>query len=356
MIKRDKVYLGVVGIFSIGFFVYSISSILLPFIVAFIAAYFLNPAAHRIQKLGLSRTMATGIITSSFFIVTISIAIFLAPVFYDQFLTFLHTIPTYITYINGNIVPEFTNILKRIDPHALDKAKDSIGDASGYTLKVLGSIAANLLTSGMAVLNLISLTFIAPIVTFYILRDWDKILKKINSWLPPKYAKVIRKQANEIDGILAGYIRGQTHVCFIVGTYYAVALTIAGLEFSLLIGFATGILLFIPYVGTLFGFAVAMLVAFFQFGDLQNLVVVASVFLVGQVLEGVFLTPNLVGNKVQLHPAWIMFGLLAGGAMFGFTGVLVAVPVTAVVGVLIRAFIREYLENGSGKNGRILQN
>jgi predicted PurR-regulated permease PerM len=297
--------------------------------------------------------MATAIITFSFFLMAIAISFFLAPIFYEQFLTFLHSIPTYVAYLNKNIVPEFTNILKRIDQQALAKAKDSIGGASGYTLQVLGSVAANLVTSGIAVLNILSLIFVTPIVTFYILRDWDKILRKINSWLPVKYAKVIRKMASEIDGILAGYVRGQTHVCFVVGVYYAAALTLAGLEFSLLIGFATGILLFIPYVGTLFCFAVAILVAFFQFGDLQHVVFIAAIFLLGQLLEGVFLTPNLVGNKVQLHPAWIMFGLLAGGAIFGLSGVLVAVPVTAVIGVLARAFIREYLEYGK-KSGKVI--
>ena len=345
MIVRDKLFFWIAAIAVIGFFVYSISNILLPFIVAFIAAYFLNPAANRMHKYGLSRTAATAIITSSFFAITISVAAFLAPVFYNQFLTFLHILPTYIAYVHKNILPEFSNILTKLDPNALEKAKDSMGDVSSYTLKFLGTIAANLVTSGMALVNVISLVFITPVVTFYILRDWHKILEKINSWLPPKYANRLLGLATEIDGILAGYVRGQTHVCLIVGVYYAIALTMLGLEFSLLIGFSTGILLFIPYVGTLFSFVMAILIAFFQFGDVQHIGIVAVIFLIGQVLESVFITPNLVGNKVQLHPVWIMFGLLAGGAMFGFTGVLLALPVTAVIGVLARAFISEYLKN-----------
>lgn len=348
MIYKDKLFFWLIGIFVLCLFIYSVSSILLPFVVAIIAAYFLDPAADRLQKYGFSRTLATTVITVSFFSITIAVTALLAPVFYDQFMTFLHTVPTYITYINENIVPTFSNMLKKIDPTTLEKAKDSIGDASGYTMKLLGTLATNLFNSGMALLNVLSLLFITPIVTFYMLRDWDKILSKINTLLPRKYKKTIHQQAKEIDNILAGYIRGQTHVCLIIGTFYAIALTIAGLEFSLFIGFATGLLLFVPYVGALFGFIVGMIVAFFQFGYVEYLGVIAGIFLVGQILESMFITPSLVGNKVGLHPVWVIFALLAGGAMFGFVGVLMAVPIAAVIGVLARFFLGKYLKRMSG--------
>ena len=225
----------------------------------------------------------------------------------------------------------------------LEKATGSVGSVSSYVVEFVGKLAANLWNSGVAILNLLSLFFITPVVTFYMLRDWNKITSKINSWLPPKYAATIRAQIVVIDRTLSGYIRGQTNVCLVMGTYYAIALSLTGLEFSLFIGLASGFLLFIPYVGALFGFLVGMLVAFFQFSDGVHLGMVAGIFLVGQVLEGVVMTPNLVGNKVGLHPVWIMFGLLAGGAMFGFLGILVAVPITAVVGVLARFFMAAYL-------------
>ncbi len=345
MKNKDSFFFWLLSLCLLGLFIYSVGNILLPFIVAIIAAYFLNPAAYKIQKLGASRNVATIFITVSFFLAAIAAIALLAPVLYSQLLTFMHVIPSYVTYINENVLPVFSRLLQKIDPDTLEKAKDSIGGASGYTIKFLAKIAANLLDSGMAALNLFSLVFITPVVTFYMLRDWDKILAKLNSYLPVQYADTIRAQAKEIDFILAGYIRGQTHVCLIIGTFYAVALTLANLEFSIFIGFATGILLFIPYVGMLFGFAVGMLVAFFQFGDLTHLGIIAGIFVIGQILESFFITPNLVGNKVHLHPVWIMFALLAGGAMFGFVGVLIAVPVAAVIGVLARFFIGEYLAN-----------
>lgn len=340
MTHKDRILFWCAGSLAAGIFIYLVGSILLPFIVAIIAAYFLNPAADKMQKYGLSRTVATSLITVSFFCITITISALLAPIFYNQLLTFLHTIPSYVVYINENIIPEFSKLLAKIDPHAFEKAKDSIGDASGYTLKFLGGIVTNLLSSGMAALNLLSLIFITPIVTFYILRDWHIMLNTIDNALPKQYASTIRHLAKEIDHILAGYIRGQTHVCLIIGTFYAIALTIAGLEFSVFIGMATGLLLFVPYVGMLFGCTVGLLVAFFQFGDLQHVAIIAGIFLVGQIIEGMFITPNLVGNKVGLHPVWIMFGLLAGGAILGIAGVLIAVPVTAVMGVLARFLLR----------------
>jgi predicted PurR-regulated permease PerM len=334
--KQNKLFLSIIIVTILCLFIYLVRSILLPFIVAIIAAYFLNPAADKMQKLGLSRMLATIVITSSFFLVSLILTAMLAPVIYNQFITLLHTIPTYVTYVNEIIIPEFSKILEKIDPNALEKAKESIGDASGITLKFIGTIATNLLNSGIIALNLLSIILITPIVTFYMLNDWHKIVANVNSLIPVKYKKTVKTLALEIDRILAGYIRGQTQVCLIIGAFYAIGLTIAGLEFAIFIGLATGLLLFIPYVGMLVGFLVGMLVAFFQFADMGHLAIIAGIFLVGQILESVFITPNLVGNKVGLHPIWIMFGLLAGSAMFGFIGVLVAVPVTAVIGVLAR--------------------
>lgn len=341
--QKDRLILWLLGAGILCLFIYSISKILLPFVVAIITAYFLNPSATRIQKLGLSRTVATSLITAFFFVVVGSLVVFLSPVLYEQIVTFLHTVPTYVEYVNDKIVPEFTRALNRIDPHAIDKAKESAGDISSYSLKIMANVASNLWNSGLNIINLLSLLLITPIVTFYMLRDWNILTRKINRYFPPKHAHTIRVIIKDIDKILSGYIRGQTQVSLILGIYYALSLTIAGLEFGLFIGLATGLCLFIPYAGFFLGFLVSILVAFFQFGDAEHMSIIAGIFLVGQVLEGVFITPNLIGNKVGLHPVWIMFGLLAGGAMFGLLGVLVAIPITAVIGVLARFFIGKYL-------------
>ena len=195
----------------------------------------------------------------------------------------------------------------------------------------------------MALLNVLSLLFITPIVTFYILKDWDKMMAKVQSWLPTKHAPVILEQCQKIDRTLSGYIRGQTNVCLLLGVFYAIGLTMAGLEFGLFVGLATGILSFIPYVGMMFGVAVGLAIAFFQFGDLYHMAIIFGIFMVGQALEGSVISPYLVGEKVGLHPVWIIFGLLSGGAIFGFVGILIAVPVTAAIGVLACFFMDQYL-------------
>lgn len=342
---KDKLILWFVSLFLIGFFIYLVKSILLPFIVAIIAAYFLDPAADRLQKFGLSRLVATSAITTFFFSILITSVVLLSPIIYNQLVTFIDTVPEYVAYINNTITPALGKFISKVDSSTIEQAKDSMSNVSGYALKFIASIAANIWNSGMAIINLLSLIFVTPVVTFYMLRDWDKIISTINNLLPPKYAPIIRKEAKEINQVLSGYIRGQTHVCIILGIFYTILLTLAGLEFSLFIGLANGLLLFIPYVGALFGFSVGLTVAFFQFGYSMQLAVIAGIFLAGQMLESIFITPNLVGSSVGLHPAWIMFGLLAGGVTLGFVGVLIAVPATAVIGVLIRFFIREYLKD-----------
>jgi predicted PurR-regulated permease PerM len=245
-----------------------------------------------------------------------------------------------------NLLPSLKNLLNSLDPDALDNAKDSLRQASGTLIGLSGTLLQNIWSSGLAVVNILSLIFVTPVVTFYILRDWDRLIAKANGLLPPAYAFTIRQQAKEIDRTLSGYIRGQTHVCLLLGIFYSIGLSLAGLEFGLFIGMATGILSFIPYVGMLFGFLTGMLMAYFQFdGSLIHLGLIASIFIIGQVLEGNVVAPKLVGDRVGLHPIWLIFGMLTGAALFGFTGILLAVPVTSVIGVLVRFAVSRYLES-----------
>ena len=199
-----------------------------------------------------------------------------------------------------------------------------------------------MLSSGVAFINIISLILITPIVAFYLLRDWDKVVAHIDALLPRKRAETIRQQLVIIDNTLAGFVRGQLNVCILLGIYYAIFLTILGLNFGFVIGLATGFLVIFPYVGLLVGMAAGITVAFFQFGEMSQVLMVLGVFISGQVIEGNFVTPKLVGDKVGLHPVWIIFAMLAGGALFGFVGVLLAVPMAAVIGVLIRFGLGEY--------------
>ena len=199
--------------------------------------------------------------------------------------------------------------------------------------------------SGLALLNLLSLVFITPIVAFYLLRDWDRIIERVKNWLPRAYADDILEQARQIDETLAGFVRGQGLVCLILAVYYSVILSVVGLEFGLIVGIGAGLISFVPFVGAISGFVAGLGLAVFQFDSWAWVGVVAAIFVVGQVLEGNVLTPKLVGERVGLHPVWVIFGALAGGALFGFVGVLIAVPVTAVVGVLMRYALGQYLDS-----------
>lgn len=345
MNSKDRILFWILGFIVVGLFLSTVSEILLPFVVALIFAYFLDPAADKIEDLGASRTVATLLITATFFIVVIILAILMVPLLYDQFVAMTNKIPEYIKLANDTLLPSITILLERLDPDAVANAKKSLSEVSVYIFEFLAQLAGNIWNSGIAIVNILSLIFITPIVTFYMLRDWDRIVEKVNGWLPPKHAKTIRTQAKEIDRTLAGYIRGQTNVCILLGTFYAIGLTAAGLDFGLFIGMATGILSFIPYVGLLVGFVFGMVIAFFQFADLTDVLIIAAIFIVGQILEGNFVAPKLVGDKVGLHPVWIIFGMLAGASIFGFTGILLAIPVTAIIGVLTRFSLNQYLKS-----------
>ena len=224
--------------------------------------------------------------------------------------------------------------------------KQLLGGSGEKLVQWLGTLFSGLLGGGLAVVNFISLMVITPVVAFYLRRDWDKMIARIDSWLPRQYAEVIRARASEIDRTLAGFVRGQFSVCLVMGIYYGLALTLVGLDFGLVSGLISGAISFIPYVGALLGFGVSIVVAVIQFWpDMVWIAAVAVVFGIGQFAEGNFISPKLVGDKVGLHPVWLMFALLAFGAVFGFVGVLIAVPVAAVIGVLTRFSIGRYLQS-----------
>lgn len=345
MTTKDKLIFWLIGFTLLGAFLYMISGILLPFIVAVMVAYFLDPAADKLEEMGLSRGVATFTITISFFMLVTMAAILIVPVLYHQLLLMLQKVPDYIAMANERLLPSFSALLEQFAPDLIKKVEASASQISLYILSFLTTIMANVWNSGLALINLFSLLFVTPIVAFYMLRDWDNLLEKVKSWLPAGSKKVIIEQANEIDKTLSGYIRGQTNVCLILGVFYATGLSLAGLEFGFVIGLVTGILSFIPYVGLLFGFVLGVTIAILQFGDVLNVSIVATIFILGQVIEGNFITPKLVGDKVGLHPVWIIFGMMAGASMFGFLGILVAIPVTAVIGVFVRFSLAQYLKS-----------
>lgn len=322
--------------------VYILRSVLLPFVAGIIIGYLLDPLTSKFTKLGLNRTLATFLVLFLVIITLVPALIILFGVIDEQLGRFIAVVPQYIGSLIKKIEPLIIELQDRFPNLEPDKIKDYLRNNATNGLKLVGSVFRSVITGGFAFFNLLSLLLITPVVTFYMLRDWDKFIAKVDSLLPRSSKASIRQQTREIDRTLSGFIRGQFSVCVLLGTYYSLGLYFVGLELGVLVGFIAGLISFIPYVGSIVGFVVSLGIAFAQFDSLMPIIQVVIVFITGQFLEGNFLTPKLVGENVGLHPVWVMFALLAGGVLLGFLGLMIAVPVAAIIGVLIRHAIENY--------------
>ncbi|NBO20305.1 MAG: AI-2E family transporter [Proteobacteria bacterium] len=264
------------------------------------------------------------------------------PLIQNQIGSFLQALPGYIQTIQQSVIPWIERIAARYAPNGAEQlqtaAQQYAGDAVGWAGKVL----QQLITGSMAIFDVLTLLIITPVVSFYLLRDWPKITGTIDRLIPRQHYEDIRLQLAEIDKALSGFIRGQALVCLGLGFIYSVGLSLTGLEYGATIGIIAGILTFIPYVGTVFAFASSIILGLIQFGSLLGILPIIAAIFVGQVVESYYLTPKLVGDRVGLHPVWVIFALFAGGSLMGFTGILVAVPVAAAIGVLVRHGVRKY--------------
>ena len=328
--------------------------ILLPFVVGAAVAYFFNPVVARLQSWGLSRNLATAVTTVFAIILVAGIVVAVLPPLIEQAQHLIAKAPEYITRATARLGPLVEPLRERfgglVGLGSGSKAEDLQSEASkwsGEAFTFLGGLLAGAARRGVAIINLLGLLFITPVVTFYLLRDWERLLANIDGWLPRRNAETIRKIARESDAAIAGYVRGQALVCLCLALLYSIGLSLVGLEFGFAIGLIAGMISFIPFVGTMVGGVLALGMALAQFPpDWIGVVKVGVVFLAGHLLESNFLSPKLVGDRVGLHPVWIMFALLAGGALFGFVGVLIAVPVAAMVGVLVRHLLDSYRASG----------
>jgi predicted PurR-regulated permease PerM len=326
-------------------------SMLLPFVAGLAVAYFLDPLVDKLEARGLPRTAATALVTFVFFALLIFVIIMLFPVLQAQILGFAANVPTYVERIRAVIWPLVEEGLSALSVAGIDipQAEDVKEAAVGYAGEVMGwagGVLRRFWSGGLAVFNVLSLLFITPIVAFYILRDWDNLVGIVDGLLPRENADIIRGQMVLIDQAIAGFVRGQATVAITLGIIFGLGWSLAGLEFGLVLGLGTGLMAFVPYVGAALGFSVALLVALGQFGtDIGPLAMVIGTFAAGQALDGSFLTPKLVGGRVGLHPVWVVFALLAGGTLFGFVGILIAVPTAAAIGVLTRFGVGQYRES-----------
>lgn len=343
--KRQTPY-WVAGFGALMVFVYLLSDILLPFVAGMVLAYLLDPIADFLERHGFPRWIAAGLITLIATAVVISSLLLLVPLLQAQIVDFAGRLPGYVELLREKAVALLVAVQTQITPEEMASIREKIGGVAGpNALAWFGKLLTQIWGGGVALLNLMSLLVITPIVLFYLLRDWDEIVKTVDGWLPRRLAPVIREKVVEIDEVLSGFLRGQFSVCVLLGILYAIGLTLVGLDFGLIIGFVTGLISFVPYFGMLIGFAIGLGVAIAQFSEWQPVAMVAGVFIVGQFLEGNFITPKFVGDRIGLHPAWIIFALLAGGVLFGFTGILLAVPAAAVVGVLSRFSMQQYKQS-----------
>lgn len=318
-----------------------LGNVLLPFVLGGAIAYFLDPVADRLERAGMSRMGATALITVGGIVVFIIAAILIIPTLVQQTTNLFNVAPEMFRKLQVFLAENVPALMD--ENSAVRSALISVGD----TIKEKGAtLIGAALQSAASLLNIVMLFVIVPVVAVYLLLDWDNMIARVNDLLPRDHAPTIQYLAKEIDKTLSAFVRGMGSVCLILGAYYAAALMLVGLEFGLIVGAIAGLITFIPYVGSLVGGALAIGLGLFQFwGDWVSLGLVAAIFVAGQVVEGNYLTPKLVGNSVGLHPVWLMFALSVFGATFGFIGMLVAVPIAASIGVLARFATNQYLDS-----------
>ena len=322
------------------FFFYSARAILGPFLSGFVIAYLLDPVTDRLRRRGLSRWLATTIVLAVFLGAIAGLVLATAPILQAQFSQLLTSLPTIIdsvrpwvdewgrrtgTPIRADAVP--TELLQR---------------ALAWLTGAVGGIIA----SGLAFFNIVTLAVVAPVVAFYLLRDWDVVTTRIANWWPRRYDGTIRDLLAQADGALSGFVRGQFLVCICLAMLYAVGWGLIGLDYFIVLALVAGLLGFVPFVGPFFGVAMSLLVAIGQFGlDPTNIGLVLLVFVIVQIIEGSVLTPNLIGNRIGLHPVWVLFAIFAGGELMGVVGIFLSVPIAAVTGVIARWLLTHYLDS-----------
>lgn len=317
---------------------WTMGDVLLPFLVGGAIAYFLDPVADRLERLGLSRTAATAVISIVALLVMVLLFLAILPTLVQQLAALIDSAPDIFRRLQDSMLQYFPSLAD-----STSTIRQTLADIGAAIQSKGGELVAGLVSSALGIVSVIVFLLVVPVVAFYLLLDWDHMIARIDSLLPRDHAGTLRRLAREIDAVLAGFVRGQVTVCLLLGAYYSIALMLAGLQFGLIVGAIAGTITFIPYVGALVGGILAIGLALFQFwGDWVSIGIVAAIFAAGQFMEGNILTPKLVGKSVGLHPVWLLLALSAFGTLFGFVGMLVAVPVAASIGVVTRFGVEQY--------------
>ncbi|HKJ70667.1 MAG TPA: AI-2E family transporter [Gammaproteobacteria bacterium] len=340
-------WLALVGAVGAAWLLYLLGPVLTPFLAAGLLAYLGDPLVDRLEARGAPRTAGVVIVFAVLAAVFLLLLLLLVPLLDDQIRTLVHQLPAYFRWVEGTVLPWLSAHLGlRPDWSALDSLRDSIREHWQAAGGVAAGVVRSVSSSGLALMGWAANLVLIPVVTFYLLRDWDRLVAGIRALLPRPWEPTVARLARESDEVLAGFLRGQLLVMVSLGLIYATGLWLTGLDLAFLIGLLAGLVNFVPYLGFILGIVLAGVAMLVQTGgDVLALLPVAGVFLVGQVLEGTVLTPMLVGDRVGLHPVAVIFAVLAGGQLFGFVGVLLGLPAAAVIAVFLRHARQRYLDS-----------
>jgi len=335
------------GLLACGWLLYLLAPVLTPFGIGALLAYLGDPLVDRLEARRLSRTLGVVVVFTIIFLLLLILLLILVPMLERQIALFVQNLPQVLVWLQQQVMPHVTAITgiegEALDAQAIKSALfghwQQLGGALGHVLKTLSS-------SGQVVLGWLAWIVLVPVVSFYLLRDWDIMVAHLRDLLPRRHEATVVKLLGECDAVMAEFLRGQLLVMLALATIYTLGLWIAGLDLALLIGLLAGLVSFVPYLGVIVGLVAAGIAVLMQYHDLLHLVYVLVVFGVGQALEGMVLSPLLVGERIGLHPVAVIFAVMAGGQLFGFLGVLLALPAAAVIMVLLRHSRDRYLESG----------
>lgn len=327
-------------------FLWLFQPILTPFVLGMAIAYLLNPLVLRLERLGWPRWVAVLFLLIAFLIIAGLAIALLVPVLAREAAQFIDMLPQWIDEAQAMVAHLADKFGLDITTPDTSDIVGNIQEQAGQILQAGKGVLVGVVAGGAALISFFSFIFLMPIVAFYMMLDWPRLVAKLDELLPRARAPTVHNIAADVDSTLAGFVRGQLTVCLILGLFYGIGLTLIGLKFGFVIGMCAGILSIMPYVGSGLGLIVSLLVAWFTTNELMMVAAAAIVFGIGQFIEGNFLTPRLVGGNIGLHPLWVIFALMAGGSLMGFVGLLIAVPVAAVIGVMVRFLLDEYKKSG----------
>jgi predicted PurR-regulated permease PerM len=319
-----------------------VQGILTPFAAGFVIAYILAPGVARLERMGVRRSLAALVVLVLFLLGLALLLVILVPLVQGQIVQLIARVPSLVRSLQDQLGQLILMLQQHLPAEDVAKLRDLLGAKIGEAVTWLAGVVQGMITSSLAILNILSLVVVTPIVTFFLLRDWDKMVAQIDSYLPRQSLETVRAQARLVSDTLVGFIHGQALVCLILAIYYGVALSLAGLESGLALGLLIGVLAIIPILGVTIGFILSIGLAANQYGTWTEVLIVCGIFAVGQSVEANILTPKLIGDRIHLHPLWVIFALFAGGTLFGFVGILLAVPAAAVIGVLARFALARY--------------